>query len=89
MRSPSPKALAAVAKQGSYDFLWASEQKGVGVDEKLVGPMVAAAVGTPDVGNVIQLEVGDRKSELRTARYEERTRSSSASFRRFSRPRKV
>ena len=54
------KALAAVAKQGSYDFLWFG-QKGVGVDESLVGPMVAELVGIPHVGNVIQLEVGDGK----------------------------
>jgi electron transfer flavoprotein beta subunit len=52
------KALAAVAKQGSYDVLWFG-QKGVGYDESLVGPMVAELVGLPHVGNVVKLEVGD------------------------------
>jgi electron transfer flavoprotein beta subunit len=51
------KALAAVAKQGSYDFLWFG-QKGVGADESLVGPMVAELAGVPHVGNVVKLEVG-------------------------------
>jgi electron transfer flavoprotein beta subunit len=54
------KALAAVAKQGSYDFLWFG-QKGVGADESLVGPMVAELAGVPHVGNVVQLEVGEGK----------------------------
>ena len=52
------KAVAAVAKQGSYDFLWFG-QKGVGGDESLVGPMVAELVGVPHVGNVVKLEIGD------------------------------
>jgi electron transfer flavoprotein beta subunit len=54
------KALAAVAKQGSYDFLWFG-QKGVGADESLVGPMVAELAGLPHVGSVIQLELGEGK----------------------------
>ena len=36
------KAIAAVAKEGTYDFLWFG-QKGVGYDESLVGPMVGGA----------------------------------------------
>ena len=52
------KAVSAVAKQGSYDFLWFG-QKGVGGDESLVGPMVAELVGVPHVGNVVKLEIGD------------------------------
>ena len=54
------KALAAVAKEGKYDFLWFG-QKGVGFDESLVGPMVAELAGVPHVGNVIKLELGDGK----------------------------
>jgi electron transfer flavoprotein beta subunit len=54
------KAIAAVAKEGSYDFLWFG-QKGVGYDESLVGPMVAELVGLPHVGNVVHLAVGDGK----------------------------
>src|SRR6266571_3958887 len=52
------KALAAVAKQGSYDFFWFG-QKGVGADESLVGPMVAELVGVPHVGSIIKLELGE------------------------------
>ena len=52
------KAVAAIAKQGTYDFVWFG-QKGVGYDESLVGPMVAELVGIPHVGNVVKLEVGD------------------------------
>jgi electron transfer flavoprotein beta subunit len=52
------KAIAAVAKERSDDFLWFG-QKGVGYDESLVGPMVAELVGRPHVGNVVQLELGD------------------------------
>jgi len=54
------KALAAVAKEGKYDFLWFG-QKGVGSDESLVGPMVAELAGVPHVGNVVKLEIGDGK----------------------------
>ncbi|HKF45125.1 MAG TPA: electron transfer flavoprotein subunit beta/FixA family protein [Thermoanaerobaculia bacterium] len=54
------KALAAVAKESSYDFLWFG-QKGVGYDESLVGPMVAELLDLPHVGNVIKLEVGEGK----------------------------
>jgi electron transfer flavoprotein beta subunit len=54
------KALAAVAKEGSWDFLWFG-QKGVGYDESLVGPMVAELLDLPHVGNVIKLEVGEGK----------------------------
>jgi electron transfer flavoprotein beta subunit len=54
------KALAAVAKDGGYDFVWFG-QKGVGYDESLVGPMTAELLGIPHVANVIQLEVGDGK----------------------------
>jgi electron transfer flavoprotein beta subunit len=54
------KALAAVAKESSYDFLWFG-QKGVGYDESLVGPMVAELLDLPHVGNVIKLEIGEGK----------------------------
>ncbi len=54
------KAIAAVAKEGKYDFLWFG-QKGVGYDESLVGPMVAELVDLPHVGNVVKLEIGDGK----------------------------
>jgi electron transfer flavoprotein beta subunit len=54
------KALAAVAREGSWDFLWFG-QKGVGYDESLVGPMVAELLDLPHVGSVIKLEVGDGK----------------------------
>ncbi|HEY7574601.1 MAG TPA: electron transfer flavoprotein subunit beta/FixA family protein [Thermoanaerobaculia bacterium] len=54
------KAIAAVAKERSDDFLWFG-QKGVGYDESLVGPMVAELVGRPHVGNVVKLEIGDGK----------------------------
>ncbi|MGE5414831.1 MAG: electron transfer flavoprotein subunit beta/FixA family protein, partial [Syntrophomonadaceae bacterium] len=54
------KALAAAAKGGSYDMYWFG-QKGVGVDESLVGPMFAELVGVPHVGSVIKLELGDGK----------------------------
>ena len=54
------KALAAVAKEASYDFLWFG-QKGVGYDESLVGPMVAELLDLPHVGNVVKLEVGEGK----------------------------
>ena len=52
------KALAAVAKGGSYDFVWFG-QKGVGYDEALVGPMTAELLDLPHVANVVKLEVGD------------------------------
>jgi electron transfer flavoprotein beta subunit len=54
------KAVAAVAKEGKYDFLWFG-QKGVGYDESLVGPMVAELLDLPHVGSVIQLERGEGK----------------------------
>ncbi len=54
------KAIAAVAKEGAYDFLWFG-QKGVGYDESLVGPMVAELAGLPHVGNVVHLEIGEGK----------------------------
>jgi electron transfer flavoprotein beta subunit len=50
------KAIAAVAREGQYDFLWFG-QKGVGYDESLVGPMVAELLDLPHVGSVIELEV--------------------------------
>src|SRR5205814_1879444 len=40
------KAIAAAAREGSYDFLWFG-QKGVGADEPLVGPMVAELLELP------------------------------------------
>jgi electron transfer flavoprotein beta subunit len=54
------KAIAAVAKEGSYDFLWFG-QKGVGYDESLVGPMVAELTGVAHVGNVVHLTLGEGK----------------------------
>ncbi len=54
------KAIAAAAKEGTYDFLWFG-QKGVGLDESLVGPMVAELAGVPHVANVVKLELGDGK----------------------------
>jgi electron transfer flavoprotein beta subunit len=54
------RALAAVAREGSYDFLWFG-QKGVGYDESLVGPMVAELLDLPHVGSVIELEIHDGK----------------------------
>src|ERR1700675_438931 len=54
------KALAAAAREGSYDFLWFG-QEGVGYDESLVGPMVAELLDLPHVGNVVKLEIGDGK----------------------------
>ncbi|HWZ86770.1 MAG TPA: electron transfer flavoprotein subunit beta/FixA family protein [Thermoanaerobaculia bacterium] len=54
------KALAAAARGGAYDFFWFG-QKGVGVDESLVGPMFAELMGVPHVGSVIKLELGDGK----------------------------
>src|SRR6185295_10788709 len=54
------KAIAAVAREGSWDFLWFG-QKGVGYDESLVGPMVAELLDLPHVGSVVKLEVGDGK----------------------------
>jgi electron transfer flavoprotein beta subunit len=50
------KAIAAVAREGQYDFLWFG-QKGVGYDESLVGPMVAELLNLPHVGSVVKLEV--------------------------------
>ena len=50
------RALASVAKGGSYDFFWFG-QKGVGYDESLVGPMVAELLDWPHVGNVVKLEL--------------------------------
>jgi electron transfer flavoprotein beta subunit len=50
------KAIAAVAREGRYDFVWFG-QKGVGYDESLVGPMVAELLDLPHVGSVIELEV--------------------------------
>jgi electron transfer flavoprotein beta subunit len=54
------KALAAAAREGSYDFVWFG-QKGVGYDESLVGPMVGELLDLPHVGNVVKLEVGEGK----------------------------
>ena len=54
------RALAAAAKEGSYDFFWFG-QKGVGYDESLVGPMVAELLDLPHVGNVVELQVGEGK----------------------------
>ncbi|MFN2384689.1 MAG: electron transfer flavoprotein subunit beta [Thermoanaerobaculia bacterium] len=54
------KALAAVAKERPFDFLWFG-QKGVGYDESLVGPMAAELLDLPHVGSVIKLELGDGK----------------------------
>jgi electron transfer flavoprotein beta subunit len=52
------KALAAAAKGGTYDFFWFG-QKGVGLDESLVGPMFAELAGVPHVANVVKVEIGD------------------------------
>jgi len=54
------KAIAAVAREGKYDFVWFG-QKGVGYDESLVGPMVAELLDLPHVGSVIKLEVAPGK----------------------------
>ncbi|MEP6470595.1 MAG: electron transfer flavoprotein subunit beta/FixA family protein, partial [Acidobacteriota bacterium] len=54
------KAIAAVARGGSFDFVWFG-QKGVGYDESLVGPMVAELLDLPHVGSVVKLEVGAGK----------------------------
>jgi electron transfer flavoprotein beta subunit len=54
------KAIAAIARGGSYDFLWFG-QKGVGYDESLVGPMVAELLDLPHVGSVVKLEVSPGK----------------------------
>ena len=54
------KAIAAVARGGSFDFLWFG-QKGVGYDESLVGPMVAELLDLPHVGSVVKLEVAPGK----------------------------
>ena len=54
------KAIAALVKAGSYDFVWFG-QKGVGADESLVGPMVAELAGIPHVGSIIKLELNDGK----------------------------
>ena len=54
------RALAAVARGGSYDFLFFG-QKGVGYDESLVGPMFAELMGLPHVSSIIKLELGDGK----------------------------
>jgi hypothetical protein len=54
------KAIAAVARGGSYEFLWFG-QKGVGHDESLVGPMVAELLDLPHVGSVVKLEVSPGK----------------------------
>jgi electron transfer flavoprotein beta subunit len=52
------RALASVAKGGSYDFVWLG-QKGVGYDESLVGPMLAELAGLPHVANVVKVEYGE------------------------------
>ncbi|HEY7114415.1 MAG TPA: electron transfer flavoprotein subunit beta/FixA family protein [Thermoanaerobaculia bacterium] len=57
------KAIAAVAKEGKYDFLWFG-QKGVGYDESLVGPMVAELVNLPHVANVVKLEINDGEGRI-------------------------
>ena len=54
------KAIAAVAREGKYDFLWFG-QKGVGYDESLVGPMVAELLDLPHVGSVIKFETAAGK----------------------------
>jgi electron transfer flavoprotein beta subunit len=54
------RALASVAKGGSYDFVWLG-QKGVGYDESLVGPMLAELAGLPHVANVVKVEYGEGK----------------------------
>lgn len=54
------KAIAAVARGGSFDFVWFG-QKGVGYDESLVGPMAAELLDLPHVGSVVKLEVGAGK----------------------------
>ena len=54
------KAIAAVARGGSFDFLWFG-QKGVGYDESLVGPMAAELLDLPHVGSVVKLEVAAGK----------------------------
>ncbi len=54
------RALASVAKGGSYDFVWLG-QKGVGYDESLVGPMLAELASLPHVANVVKVEYGEGK----------------------------
>jgi electron transfer flavoprotein beta subunit len=54
------KAIAAVARAGSFDFVWFG-QKGVGYDESLVGPMVAELLDLPQVGNVVKVEIAEGK----------------------------
>lgn len=54
------KAIAAVARGGAHDFLWFG-QKGVGLDESLVGAMVAELLDLPHVGSVVKLEVSPGK----------------------------
>ena len=50
--------LAAVVKEGSYDFVWFG-QKGVGGDESLVGSMVAELAGLPQVANIVKFAIGE------------------------------
>ena len=54
------KAIAAVARGGSFDFVWFG-QKGVGYDESLVGPMAAELLDLPHVGSVVKLQVSPGK----------------------------
>jgi electron transfer flavoprotein beta subunit len=54
------KAIAAVARGAGHDFLWFG-QKGVGLDEALVGPMVAELLDLPHVGSVVKLELSAGK----------------------------
>lgn len=58
------KAIAAVAREGKYDFLWFG-QKGVGYDESLVGPMVAELLDLPHVGSIVKLDVSGGKITAR------------------------
>ena len=54
------KNLAAAIQGAPHDVVWFG-QKGVGLDESLVGPMVAELLGIPHVANVVKFSAGDGK----------------------------
>jgi electron transfer flavoprotein beta subunit len=54
------KTLAAAIQGAPHDVVWFG-QKGVGLDESLVGPMVAELLGIPHVANVVKFSAGDGK----------------------------
>ena len=60
MRWRSPRRSRRWRRSGACDFLWFG-QKGVGLDESLVGPMVAELLDLPHVANVVKLEIGEGK----------------------------